>query len=46
MGEVKRLLSWVPFLEPLSGEEMDGLVRRAGFVNLDDGEELALGPEE
>ena len=46
MREIKRLLSWVRFLEPLSEEELEALVRRAAFSRLDDGGAFALGPEE
>jgi hypothetical protein len=46
MRELKRRLSWVGFLEPLSEEELDALVRRASFVRLEEGDELVLGPEE
>ena len=45
MGEIKRLLWWVGFLEPLSEEELDDLVRRARYFRLGAGEELVLGPE-
>ncbi len=34
MPEVRRRLSWVEFLEPLSEEELDGLVGHASFVRL------------
>ena len=44
MEEIKRLLSWVGFLEPLSEDELEGLVGHAGFLRLGDGEELILGP--
>lgn len=44
--EIKRRLSWVGFLEPLSEEELDALVRSASFVRLEEGEERVLGPEE
>ncbi len=46
MIEIRRRLSWVEFLEPLSEEELDDLVGRAGFVRLEKGEELVVGPEE
>ena len=46
MEELRRRLSWVEFLEPLSREELDALVRRASFVQLAKGEELVAGPEE
>ena len=44
--ELKRSLSWVEFLEPLSEEEFDVLVEHASFVQLEAGEELVLSPEE
>src|SRR3712207_5581468 len=43
--EIRRRLSWVEFLEPLSKEELDDLVGRADFVRLEEGEELVVGPE-
>ena len=46
MKEIKRRLSWVSFLEPLSEEEMDDLLRRADFVRLEEGEVLVVGAEE
>jgi 3-polyprenyl-4-hydroxybenzoate decarboxylase len=46
MVEIKRRLSWVDFLAPLSEERLDDLLRRAGFVRLKEGEELVIGPEE
>ena len=46
MEEMRRRLSWVDFLAPLSEEEMDALVRRASFVRLDAGEVPVVGPEE
>ena len=46
MVEIKRRLSWVDFLTPLSDEHLDDLLRRAGFVRLKEGEELVIGPEE
>lgn len=46
MKEVKRLLSWVPFLEPLAGQELEALVGRASFERLDEGDALVVGPEE
>jgi hypothetical protein len=46
MREVKRHLSWVEFLAPLSEDELDVLVRRASFVRLDEGGVLVVGPEE
>ena len=44
--EIKRRLSWVGFLEPLTEEELDSLMRSASFVRLEEGEERVLGPEE
>jgi hypothetical protein len=46
MEEIRRRLSWVGFLEPLSEEELDGLVGRVGFVRLEEGEVLVVGPAE
>ena len=46
MREVKRRLSWVDFLSPLSDEELDAILRRASFVHLDEGEVMVVGPEE
>ena len=46
MREIRRRLSWVDFLAPLSEEELDGLVRRASFVRLEEGDVLTVGPEE
>jgi CRP/FNR family cyclic AMP-dependent transcriptional regulator len=46
MVEIKRRLSWVDFLAPLSEEQLDDLLLRAGFVRLEEGEELVVGPEE
>ena len=46
MEEIRRRLSWVSFLEPLSEEELDDLMGRAGFVRLEEREELVVGPEE
>ena len=44
--EIKRCLSWVEFLEPLSEQELDDLVGHAGFERLEAGEVLVVGPEE
>jgi len=44
--EIRRRLSWVEFLAPLSEAELAELMRRAEFVKLDKGEVLVLGPEE
>ncbi len=46
MGEVKRLLSWLPFLEALTGAELEALVGRASFERLDEGDAIVVGPEE
>jgi CRP-like cAMP-binding protein len=46
MREIRRRLSWVGFLEPLSEEELDALVRGASFLRLDEGEVLVVGAEE
>lgn len=46
LEEIKRRLSWVDFLAPLSEDELDYLVRRADFVRLDEGEVLVVGPED
>ena len=46
MTEIKRRLFWVGFLEPLSEEELDALVRSASFVRLDEGKVLIVGAEE
>jgi CRP/FNR family transcriptional regulator len=44
--EIRRRLSWVEFLAPLSEEELDALVQRADFLRLEAGEVLVLAPEE
>jgi CRP-like cAMP-binding protein len=46
MAEIKRRLSWVEFLAPLSEEELDHLVGGASFVRLEEKEVLVVGPEE
>ena len=46
MVEIRRRLTWVNFLSPLSEDQLDDLLRRANFVRLQEGEERALGPEE
>ena len=46
MREVRRRLSWVGFLAPLSEAEMVTLLRDASFVRLEEGEVMVLGPEE
>jgi hypothetical protein len=45
MEELKRLLSFVDVLEPLSDEELEALAARCTVVRLDDNE-LLVGPEE
>ena len=35
--EIRRCLSWVEFLEPLSEEELDNLIGHAGFKQLEGG---------
>ena len=46
MVEIRRRLSWVDFLTPLSNEELEAIVRRASFVRLEEGEVLVVGAEE
>jgi CRP-like cAMP-binding protein len=46
MREIRRRLSWVEFLAPLSEEEMVALLRDARFVRLEEGEEMVVDPEE
>ena len=46
MREIRRRLSWVEFLSPLSEAEMVALLRDASFVRLEEGKELVVGPEE
>ena len=46
MREIRRRLSWVGFLAPLSDDELDDLLRRVSFVRLEEGEVLVVGPEE
>ena len=46
MSEIMRSLSWVDFLAPLSESALEDLVRDAGFVRLEAGEELVVGNEE
>ena len=46
MREVRRRLSWVEFLAPLSEGEMVTLLRDASFVRLEDGAEIVVGPQE
>jgi len=44
--EIKRRLSWVDFLAPLSEDELDGLLRRASFLRLEEGEVRDISAEE
>jgi CRP/FNR family transcriptional regulator, cyclic AMP receptor protein len=44
--EIRRRLSWVDFLVPLSKDELDDLLRRADFLRLEKGEHRVVGPEE
>ena len=46
MVEIKRRLSWVEFLAPLSEDELEDLVRVVSFVRLERREELVVGNEE
>jgi CRP/FNR family transcriptional regulator len=46
MREIRRRLSWVGFLSPLSEAEMVTLLRGANFVRLQDSEEMVVGPKE
>src|SRR5215207_8834806 len=46
MREIRRRLSWVEFLSPLSEAEMVALLRNASFLRLEEGKELAVAPEE
>jgi hypothetical protein len=46
MREIRRRLLWVEFLFPLSEKEMGALLRDARFVSLEEGNVLAVGPEE
>src|SRR5215208_6876681 len=46
LKEIRRRLSWVGFLAPLSEEELDDLALGAAFVRLQKGEVLSIGPEE
>lgn len=46
MAEIRRRLSWVGFLEPLSEKELDALARRAAYTRLEEGEVRVVGPEE
>src|SRR3712207_961753 len=44
--EIKRRLSWVDFLVPLSEEELDYLLRHVDFVRLEEAEVMVVGPRE
>ena len=46
MREIKRRLSWVDFLSPLSDEGLNALQGRATFVRLQKGEVMVVGAEE
>ena len=46
MREIRRRLSWVGFLAPLSEAEMVTLLRGASFVRLEGGEEMVVAPKE
>jgi CRP/FNR family cyclic AMP-dependent transcriptional regulator len=46
MREIRRRLSWVEFLSPLSEGEMVTLLRDARFLRLEEGKELVVGPDE
>ena len=46
MREIRRRLSWVEFLAPLSEEELMALLRGARFLRLEEGKEMVVGPEE
>ena len=46
IGEIRRRLSWVDFLAPLSEGELEHLARGASLVWLGRGEELVVGNEE
>jgi CRP/FNR family transcriptional regulator, cyclic AMP receptor protein len=46
MVEIRRHLSWVDFLAPLSEDQLDYLMQRVTFVRLREGEELLVAPEE
>jgi hypothetical protein len=45
LGEIRRRLAWVGFLEPLPEAELDDLTRRADFLRLGEGEVLVVGSE-
>ena len=44
--DLRQLLSWVGFLEPLSEEEQGWLARRLSRTDLEAGEHFVFGPEE
>jgi CRP-like cAMP-binding protein len=46
MGEIRRRLSWVDFLAPLSEDELGDFVGGASFLRLEAKEVLVVGPEE
>jgi len=46
MREIRRRLSWVEFLSPLSEAEMVALLRNASFLRLEEGKALVVAPEE
>ncbi len=46
MVEIRRRVSWVDFLAPLSEHELDDLLRSASFLEIEKGKELIIGPEE
>jgi CRP/FNR family cyclic AMP-dependent transcriptional regulator len=46
MVEIRRHLSWVDFLAPLSEDELDDLLRRANLVRLAERQEVIIGSEE
>ena len=46
MEEIRRRLSWVDFLAPLSEQELDNLLRRANFLRLEEGQEHTICAEE
>ena len=46
MREIRRRLSWVEFLAPLSKGEMVSLLEEARFERLEEGKVLVVGPEE
>jgi len=46
MREIRRRLSWVEFLTPLSEKEMVTLLRDASFVRLEEDEVMVVGPQE